>query len=81
MNICNLAAHFVEKFTLDYLKMLDNDDQERNSLRTSTVLIAQIYNFKVVRAAFLMELMDKLRLIETPIALNMLGEFLTCKFI
>lgn len=61
--------------------MLANDDQERNSLRNSTVLVAQIYNFKVIRASFLMELMDKLRSIETPIALTMLCELLTCSLI
>lgn len=56
----------------------DENDQERNSLRNSTVLLAQIYNFRVIKAGFLIELMDKLRTIESPISLSMLAELFTC---
>jgi len=72
-----ISAHFVEKFTLNYLAMLANDDQERNSLRNANTLLAQIYNFKIIRSVFLFELMDKIRLIETPISLNMICDLLT----
>ncbi|KAI6170508.1 Nucleolar MIF4G domain-containing protein 1 [Aphelenchoides bicaudatus] len=72
-----ISAYFVEKFTLAYLDMLANEGQERNSLRNSTLLLAQIYNFKVIRAAFLIEIMDKLLSIESPISLTMLTEILT----
>ncbi|CAD5206070.1 unnamed protein product [Bursaphelenchus okinawaensis] len=75
----DISAHLVEKFTLNYLDQLSKAEDESASkvLRNVTIVFAQLYNFKVIKAAFVFELLDRLRKMENPLGFNLVGDMFT----
>lgn len=77
------AAHLVEQFTLSMLKSMDSDEgtEKSKELRNLVVFFAHLYNFKVIRPDYLLEIMEKLRKLASPTAFTLLAEILTCKVV
>uniref|UniRef100_A0A0N5AU79 MI domain-containing protein n=1 Tax=Syphacia muris TaxID=451379 RepID=A0A0N5AU79_9BILA len=55
----DLSSYFVENFTLNYLKNMKTEEDTK-TLENMTVLIAELYNFKVIKDQFISDLMDRL---------------------
>ncbi|KAI6239121.1 Nucleolar MIF4G domain-containing protein 1 [Aphelenchoides fujianensis] len=72
-----ISAFFVEKFVLHYLELIEKPEEEGKALRNGAVLLAHVYNFKIVKASFLFEIMDKLTKHASASSLSMIGEIFT----
>ncbi|CAD5208554.1 unnamed protein product [Bursaphelenchus xylophilus] len=76
----DISAHLVEKFTLDFLEHFaesENDEKESKIMRNAMVFFSHLFNFKIIKASFLFELMDRLRKVENPLGFNLIGDVFT----
>jgi nucleolar MIF4G domain-containing protein 1 len=57
-----ISSHFVEHFTLYFFNELDGvEDKDEKALENATALLCHLFNFRIVKADFIIDLMAKLR--------------------
>ena len=57
-----ISSHFVESFTLYLIREMESGkDSDDKALENATALLCHLYNFKVVKAQFVIDLMTKMR--------------------
>ncbi|KAE9549321.1 hypothetical protein FO519_007472 [Halicephalobus sp. NKZ332] len=57
-----ISSHFVESLAIHLVKEMDSEkDSDDKALENATALFCHLYNFKVIKAQFLIDLMTKMR--------------------
>jgi nucleolar MIF4G domain-containing protein 1 len=57
-----ISSHFVETFTLHFFKELEGaEDKDEKALENATSLLCHLFNFKIIKAEFIIDIMAKLR--------------------
>uniref|UniRef100_A0AC34QWK7 MI domain-containing protein n=1 Tax=Panagrolaimus sp. JU765 TaxID=591449 RepID=A0AC34QWK7_9BILA len=73
-----ITNHFVEKFAI-YLvnEMETNEERDDKSLENATTLICHLFNFKVIKGQFIIDLMTKMRNLTTERSTSLMMSALT----